>query len=172
MFLIWGKTTMKTFATWCLAAGMALLSLAHLQAADEPKGKKKAEPGAQAFNLPKEITLSAEQQEKLAALKKELGPKVAAAQKKIDEILTADQKAARKAAQEKVKADNLKGKAAQEAVEAALKLTDEQKTKFTAAQAEMREVQALVKSKMAEFLTDEQKAKVPGLVPKKPKTKN
>ncbi len=163
---------MKTFATWCLAAGLTLMALTGAPAAEEAakeKGKKKAEPGAHIFNLPKEVELTAGQQEKVAALRKEFGAQAAEAQKKVDDVLTAEQKQARKDATAKAKADNLKGKESQAAIEAALKLTDEQKTKWTTAQTEFRDLQGRVRAKMAEFLTDEQKAKVPGLVPKKAK---
>lgn len=161
--------------SWILCGLTAVLTCATLStgyAADEPaKGKKKATPGAgnQAFNLPKEVVLTDEQKAKLDELKKEHGPKLAEIQKKLDEVLSAEQKQARKDAQAKAKTDNLKGKDAQAAVMAALKLTDEQKTKYEAAQAEMREAAGKVRAKIAEFLTDEQKAKVPGLAPKKAK---
>lgn len=163
---------MRTITNWCLMAGLTLAAMTGAHAAEEAvkeKGKKKAEPGAQIFNLPKEVELTAEQQEKVAALKKEFGAQAAEAQKKVDDVLTAEQKQARKAAADKAKADKLKGKDAQAAIEAAMKLSDEQKTKWTAAQAEFRELQGKVRAKMAEFLTDEQKAKVPGLAPKKSK---
>lgn len=163
---------MRTIANWCLMAGLTIAVVTGAHAADgaaKEKGKKKPEPGAQIFNLPKEVELTAEQQEKVAALKKEFGTQAAEAQKKVDDVLTAEQKQARKTASDKAKADKLKGKDAQAAIEAALNLSDEQKTKWTAAQAEFRELQGKVRAKMAEFLTDEQKAKVPGLAPKKPK---
>lgn len=159
---------MKSWMLWSLTAVLTCATLSTASAADEPAKKKKALPGAgnQAFALPKEVELTAEQQAKLDELKKEHGPKLAEIQKKLDEVLSAEQKQARKDAQAKAKADKLKGKDAQAAVMAALMLTEEQKTKYTAAQTEMREAAAKVRAKLAEFLTDEQKAKVPNLLPK------
>jgi Skp family chaperone for outer membrane proteins len=150
-----------------LAAG--LLAMTTLSAdAQEKKGKKNAQAGAgsQAFQLPKEITLTTEQQAKLDALKKEHGPKLAELQKKVDDLLTAEQKQARKDAVAKAKTDKLEGKARREALESALKLTPEQKTKYDAANKDLQAKVTEVRGKIAEFLTDEQKAKAPNLVPK------
>jgi Skp family chaperone for outer membrane proteins len=150
-----------------LAAG--LLALTALSAdAQEKKGKKNADAGAasQAFQLPKEITLTPEQQAKMDALKKEHGPKLAELQKKADDLLTAEQKQARKDAIAKAKTDKLEGKARREAIESSLKLTPEQKTKYDAAQKELQAKTTEVRGKIAEFLTEEQKEKVPNLVPK------
>jgi Spy/CpxP family protein refolding chaperone len=161
-----------------MRSGLRILSIALALATatsvvfaqDAPKKKgKKGEPGAnsQVFQLPKDVTLSAEQQAKLDALKKEHGPKVAELQKKIDEVLTPEQRQARKDAAAKNKEEKLKGKQAQERLNAALKLSPEQKTKWDAAQKEMQEYQGKIREKIGEFLTAEQKAKVPALNRKK-----
>jgi len=149
-----------------LAAG--LIAMTTLSAdAQEKKGKKNA-GGANnaAFQLPKEITLTTEQQAKLDALKKEHGPKLAELQKKVDEILSSEQVQARKDAVAKAKTEKLEGKARREALESALKLTPEQKTKWDAANKDLQAKTTEVRGKIAEFLTDEQKAKAPNLVPK------
>lgn len=153
----------------CVAVLAVSMSLCH--AADEPASKKKGLPGQQIFQLPKEVELTADQQAKLDALKKEHGPKLAELQKRVDEILSMEQKTARKEAIAKAREEKLKGKEAREALEAALKLTPEQKEKWTAAQAEIQAAQGKVRERIAEFLTDEQKAKVPGLAPAKKKKK-
>lgn len=149
-----------------LAAG--LIAVTTLSAdAQEKKGKKNAAgAGSQAFQLPKEITLTAEQQTKLDALKKEHGPKIAELTKKVDDILTSEQVQARKDAAAKAKTDKLEGKSRREALESALKLTPEQKTKWDAANKDLQAKTTEVRGKIAEFLTDEQKAKAPNLVPK------
>ncbi|MBI1346515.1 hypothetical protein GC163_09520 [bacterium] len=165
---------MKSWMLWGLTAIITVTLTTGSFAADEAKKeKKKGTPGAgnQAFNLPKNVELTEEQKTKLEELKKEHGPKLAEIQKKLDGVLTDEQKQARKDAQAKAKADNVKGKEAQAAVMASLKLTDEQKAKYEAAQAEMKEAAGKVRAKIAEFLTEEQKAKVPGLAPKKAKKK-
>jgi hypothetical protein len=115
----------------------------------------------QVFQLPKDITLSEEQQTKLNALKEQYGPKLAAISAKQNEILTPEQRAARaevaKANREAKKA----GKEAQEAINAALKLTEEQKAKWTAAQKEMQDLRKEIDQKKRDLLTEEQKAKLP-----------
>ena len=156
-----------------LSMALALATATSIAVAqDAPKkGKKKAQAGAnaQVFQLPKDVTLTAEQQEKLDALKKEHGPKVAELQKKVDEVLTAEQIQARKDVAAKIKEEKVTGKARQQRIEEALKLTAEQKTKWDGAQKELQEFQGKVREKIAEFLTDEQKAKVPALSRKRKK---
>jgi Skp family chaperone for outer membrane proteins len=150
----------------CLTAGLVFgLSLPGVA---QEKKKKNANAGAnqQAFQLPKEITLTAEQQAKLDALKKEYGPKLAELQKKASDLLTDDQKQARTDSQAKSKSEKLKAKDAREALMAALKLTPEQQTKWDALQKEIQATTQEVRGKIADFLTDEQKAKAPNLVPK------
>lgn len=132
--------------------------------AQEEKGKKKKGelqgPAAAAFQLPKEIELTAEQQEKVAALKKELGLGLQALIKKQSDILTAEQKTARKEAGAKNKADGVKGKEAKAAVDAAMKLTEAQQKEWDAVQKEVAAYQGKIKEKLHSFLTDDQKAKL------------
>lgn len=168
---------MKALVSCVVLTGMMFTAMVSVNAADEAiktKKEKKAQgpqAGGQIFKLPEEVKLTEEQQEKLNGLKKEYGPKLAEAQKKIDDILTTDQKSARKDALAKAKAENAKGKARQTLINDALKLTDEQQPKWDAAQKEAQELQATVRGKISELLTDEQKALVPSLAPKKGKKK-
>ena len=113
------------------------------------------------FQFPKEITLSEEQQAKLKALKDEYGPKLAAVQAKQNEVLTAEQRSARAEANKANREAKKSGKEAQEAIAAALKLTDEQKTKWAAVQKEQQELRKTIEEKKRELLTEEQKAKLP-----------
>jgi hypothetical protein len=113
------------------------------------------------FQVPKEITLSEEQQTKLKALKDEYSPKLAALTAKQSEILTKEQQAARAEVTKANREAKKTGKEAQEAVNAALKLTDEQKAKWTAAQKEVQELRKTIEQKKRELLTEEQKAKLP-----------
>jgi Spy/CpxP family protein refolding chaperone len=138
-------------------------------AAQETKEKKKADPGAnaQVFQLPKDIQLNAEQQAKLDALKKEYGPKVAELQKQLNEILTPEQRKAREEAAAQIKEEKLDGKERQQKILAALKLTPEQQEKWDTAQKRTTELNVTIRGKIGEFLTDEQRAKVPGLTKKK-----
>ena len=103
------------------------------------------------------LELTADQKTKLDALKKEFGPKLVAAMKTGD-VLTADQKKARREAEQKAKADGKTGKDLLKAVAEAVTLTEDQKAK----QAESRKAvgalaKDLEKAAMA-VLTDEQKA--------------
>lgn len=148
----------------CLTAGL-VFGLC-LPGVAQEKRKKNADAGQQVFQLPKEITLSAEQQAKLDELKKEYGPKLAELQKKASDILTEEQKKARTDAQAKAKSEKLKAKDAREALLAALKLTPEQQAKWDAVQKEIQTTTQEVRGKIAGFLTEEQKAKAPNLVPK------
>ncbi len=140
----------RTLLTAGLMITIALSSgVAHAQ-----KGKK-AGTNNPAFAIPKEITLTAEQQTKLDEIKKEQGPKLAELTKKLDSILTDEQKAARKEAM--AKADGKKGKEAAAAVDEALKLTDEQKKQRAEIQPELAKLQLSVKEQIHGLLTDEQK---------------
>jgi Spy/CpxP family protein refolding chaperone len=134
--------------TWALAADQA----------KEGKGKKKgAAAGQQVFEIPKEITLTDDQKAKLEAIKKEHGPKVSELTRKMDESLTDEQKKARKEAAEKAKADGKKRKDLQAEVNAAMKLTDEQKKKRDEVQPELAKLTLSVKEQIYGILTDEQK---------------
>jgi Skp family chaperone for outer membrane proteins len=166
--LLTKELTMTRGIVLSLAAGLVAMTTLSADAQDGKKGKKNADAGAatQAFQLPKEITLSTEQQAKMDALKKEYGPKLTELQKKADDLLTPEQKQARKDAFAKVRADKLEGKARREALESALNLTPEQKTKYDAAQKDLQAKTTEVKGKIADFLTAEQKEKAPNLVPK------
>lgn len=146
----------------CAILSLAIVSNAAAQ--DAPKGKKKADTtGANApvFQLPKEITLSTEQQTKMNTLKKEFGPKIAELQKKSNDILTKEQRDARKAANDKAKTDGLKGKAVQEAVDAAIKASPEQKEQLAAVKKELDPIITEVKKQIENLLTPEQKEKLP-----------
>ena len=134
------------------------LSAGSADAAKE-KGKKKGAEGAASpvFTIPKEITLTADQQAKLDEIKKEKGPKIADLTKKLDSVLTDEQKSARKEAVAKAKTDGKKGKDAAAAVDEALKLTDEQKKHRSELQPELAKLQLSIKEQIHGLLTDDQK---------------
>ncbi len=145
-------------------AAISVLAGANWAAEDAPAATKKPDPSgasAQVFQLPNEITLTADQETKMATLKKEFGPKIAALQKQSSDILTKEQREARKAAMAKAKAENLKGKPLQEALDAAINATPEQKEKLDAVKKELDPIIAEVKKQVLNLLTDEQKAKLP-----------
>ena len=162
--------------------GLLVLTLVALiavpaMAADEKK-KKKKKKGRKApvvVKVPKSIELTVDQKKQVAAINKEFGPKLAAVQKKINTVITPDQRKARSAANKKAKADGVKGKARNAAIQAALNLSDDQKTKMKELAKERQAVQKAARAKFVEILTDEQKAKLPkkkGKKKKKKKKKN
>src|SRR5205823_222635 len=92
-----------------------------VSADEKNKDEKKpaAVPFASQFSFPKQIKLTEEQQKKVEDLRKEYVPQLTALQQKIGVIITPErQKAAAEARKDK------KGKEAEEAVQAAIKLTD------------------------------------------------
>jgi Spy/CpxP family protein refolding chaperone len=160
---------MRSLLRAMLSVGLmvaVVLSANAAEAAKEGKGKKKNAAdgsGNSVFAIPKEITLTAEQQTKLDEIKKEQGPKIAELTQKLDGLLTDEQKAARKEAAAKAKADGKKGKEATAAIDEALKLTDDQKKQRAELQPELATLQRSIKEQIHGILTDEQKAhyKVP-----------
>lgn len=153
-----------SFRSHLLSLTVMMLCAGSVVAQDAPKGKKKADTSganAQVFQLPKEIALTADQQTKMDTLKKEFGPKIAELQKQSNDVLTKEQREARKAATDKAKADGLKGKASQDAVNAAINATPEQKEKLASVKKELDPILAEVKKQIENLLTEEQKAKLP-----------
>lgn len=131
------------------------------------KGAKQQERAAKRaadnpiFQVPKKITLSAEQQAKLQAIKDEYAPKLAAITAKQNEILTPEQRKARAEVTKANREAKKTGKQAQEAVAAALKLTDEQQQKWTATQKDMQALRKEIEQKKRALLTPEQQAMLP-----------
>lgn len=127
-------------------------------AAKPEKKKKEADPskGPQLRGLIKvmenKVQFSEDQKAKIDSLVAELQPKYAEASKALK--FTEEQQAARKAAQEKAKAEGLKAEAATKFVHEAMKLTPEQKSALEAQAA----VANQFREKVRELLTPEQKA--------------
>jgi len=146
---------------FCLAGALLLAMCVAAEAQNAKAGKKakkaKAAPTPAAFVLPTEITLSAEQQAKLDDLKKQYEAKLVEAQKKVNDVFTAEQKAARKTARKDAVAAGKKGKELGAAVDAAVQLSEEQKSNFATAQKEARKLQAEVRKEVIALLTAEQK---------------
>ena len=139
-----------SFLSLTLALACSLV-LAADKAEKKPE-KKPASPAAAVFAVPKKVTLTAEQQTKVDELRK--------------------QKAARETAARDAKAAGKKGKELSEALNAAVKLTDEQKAQMDTSRKEVAELTKKAKTALMELLTDEQKAQLkPAPKPdKKPKT--
>jgi hypothetical protein len=132
-----------------------LLTVAVPMLAAEREKAAKARAVPRQFQLPKEITLTAEQQKKLDELVATFKPKLEAIEKQRDTILTEEQK---KAQSEARKAAAGKGyREAQKAAEEAMKLKPEQKTKLDAISKESRQLGKEIRTKVEELLTPEQK---------------
>jgi hypothetical protein len=152
---------MKTFVKAMMV--LALIGMIGLAFAQDNKGGKK-KGGNPAAGLLKKVDaltdLTAEQKEKIAAINKEHEPKLAAAAKKVNDSLTPEQRRARQEAQKAAKDAGKKGKEAQAEALAAMKLTDEQKKTYDAAQKELDEANGAFRAALAGVLSDEQEAAV------------
>jgi len=108
----------------------------------------------------KAVDLTAEQKEKLEAVRKEVGPKMGEAFGKMREILTEEQAKAVEEAAKKAREAGKKDRALVQAVEAAIKLTDEQQKKLDKVAQEMTATHRAMMKKVMGILTAEQKEKV------------
>ncbi len=128
--------------------------------ADEKKADTTKPAVKQAENpLPalfKGLNLSDEQKVKAEELNKEFSAKTKGIIEKMEAVLTDEQKKARDEAAKKAVAAGKKGREISEAVSAALKLTDEQKTKLQEIGKEMAPLQRDFMGKVLALLTPEQ----------------
>jgi len=158
------KYVVRALAMLCVVALVAAGSRAEEKKADEKKSA--AERTAFLFSFPKQVTLTAEQQTKLDALKTEYTPRLEELHAKNQKLMTGDrEKTAREAARTAREAGK-KGPEVQEAVEAALKLTPEEKTQMTALRTEREALMKKIREAKMGLLTEEQKASLPK--PKQP----
>ncbi|HET6880112.1 MAG TPA: hypothetical protein VFI31_08150 [Pirellulales bacterium] len=150
---------MKSFLSYAVCA--AVLSFTSFLHADEstPKAGKKAKKAlvSAAFTLPEGIKLSAEQQAKFDELKASYATKLADAQKKVADVYTEEQRAAKTAAAKEAKAAGKKGKELKAASDAAVQLTDEQKETLATAQAELQALTKEIRKGIIGLMTNEQR---------------
>src|SRR5262249_11016377 len=106
--------------------------------------------------------------EKASKVLAEYGPKLREAHSASEAVLTTEQKAARAAAQKAAKDSGKKRKDAAADVVAALKLTDEKKANYAAAEKDLHKVQSDLTTALRGVLNAEQQAAV-GLKNKKKK---
>ena len=163
---------MKTFVKALMV--LTLIGMIGLAFAQDNKGGKR-KGGNPAAGLLKKVDdlsdLTAEQKEKIAAIKKEHEPKLTAASKKLNDSLTPEQRRARQEAQKAGKAAGKKGTEIQAEATAAMKLTADQKKTYDAAQKELDEATAAFRSALADVLSDEQESSI-GLKTRGKKKKN
>ena len=122
-------------------------------AAKQAKEAKKRSP----FRVPKEITLTSEQQTQLEVIQNELSPKANELLAKLDGILTAEQKTARAEAAKAAKAAGKKGPEARAALDAAVQLSEEQKKLLAETQAAVKQNQREFRTKLEGILNADQK---------------
>jgi hypothetical protein len=162
---------MKSLLAKFLVAGCVLSLAAAIIAVPDSQGQEKKKKKDASAGIKKKLDdaeLPADVLEKAKKVVDEHAPKIAEAQAAVDSILTDEQKKARSAAQKAAKDAGKKGKEAAADVEAALKLTDEQKEKMKEANDGLAKATAARNEALGALLTDEQKQKV-GIKGKKKK---
>lgn len=140
-----------------------MLTLATSGVADEPKqkGKKGGKAPAATQRFLNGIELTAAQKEQVAALDKTLAADFQALNKQRAEILTDTQRTAEREAQKNAKAAGKTPAETRKAVDEALKLTEEQKTKMADLQKKQQAFAAKTIAELKKILTPEQQAKLP-----------
>lgn len=160
---------MKHAARIVLTLSLVVLLGSSLFAAEAQQKGKKGKKGQQqgkpsvTRSLPKEVvsTLSDEQKKQIALLNKEFGPRLAELAKKRAAILSPEQRKAQTEARKVATEAGKKGKELREAVDAAAKLTEDQKKQLAALAKESDPLNKTIREKVLALLTDEQKAKIP-----------
>jgi hypothetical protein len=116
-------------------------------------------PDQQFFTLPG-IEFSQEQQAKVEAIRKEFLPKLTENQRKWAGVITAEQVRARQEAFQKARDAGKEGQELRDAVEAAVKLTAEQKKQQATLLEERNKLVSGIRDQLTALLTDEQRAKL------------
>lgn len=147
-----------------LSLGLAIVVMPLLAEDAKPKKKKAAgrkqtvRPVAAMEKQLAALDLSDDQKKKTDEILAKYNEKFTAVQAK--NPLTKEQRQARQEATQQAKADGKKGPELKAAVDAAVKLTDEQKAEQQKSQAATRDLQAALKKEVLEVLNAEQSAKL------------
>lgn len=151
----------------CLICVTVIAISSSVRAADEApagakrgKGKMLKAQADRAFQLPKSISLSPEQQAKIDELKTEHQPKLMEAIKKVNAVLTPEQRAARMKAAREAREQKLSKKEIEEAMSNAVSLTEEEKSKLADAEKELNKLKKEIGDHVKSVLTDEQRAQL------------
>jgi hypothetical protein len=170
MSVLFGVLVMKSNSRIALVATFCVLlaALTSPAAFGKAKQKRKADPAARIKKKLDAAELSAESKAKANKVIDEHAAKLKEAQAKVDAVLTAEQAQAQKQARKDARTAGKKGKEAKAALEAALKLTPEQKTKLAAAQTALQAAQGELTKALRGVLSSDEIAKV-GLKMKKKK---
>ncbi len=151
-----------------LVVAMAMLVAAVAVAQEKPKQKGKGPrltPTSQAVvridrlrETLEGMDLTAEQKEKLTALRDKLGPKAGEILGRIRDVLTEQQRTAAEQAMKSAREAGKKGRDAMLEVEAAIQLTDAQKEQLKAIDPDLAALNKEVMKEVMSVLTAEQKA--------------
>jgi Spy/CpxP family protein refolding chaperone len=162
---------MKLLRT-CLTAALALVIGSAMAAAQDKKGKAEKGPAPSAVDrlgrfmermstlgqAVQKMSLTDEQKTKITGLRQEIGPKLKEIMESMEGVLTDEQKQARTEAVEKANAAGKRGLEMMKAVQAAMKLTDEQQKKLEEPVKKLGELQSEFVKKIMGVLTEEQRA--------------
>ena len=149
-----------------LVLAIAIPVMAQEKGKGKKGGQKKgpAKARQQASILPARLLegleLTNEQKEELAAIEKEMKAPVMEARKAMNDLLTEEQKAARKKAMMEAKKAGKKPQEIQKAVQAALNLTEEQQEEAGKLKATQADLQKKIREKVMAVLTPEQRKAV------------
>ena len=159
---------MKSLAPKLLVVFCLLAAVMTWSSAEGQEGKKrKADPSAQIKKKLEEATLPPDLLEKCNKIVAEHAAKIAEATAKVNAIYTAEQLQAKRTTQKAAKDAGKKGREAAAEVEAAMKLTDEQKTKLEAANKELTAATNVRNDALRAVLSAEQAEKVLGKAKKR-----
>ncbi|MEX2173817.1 MAG: hypothetical protein WD872_05605 [Pirellulaceae bacterium] len=148
----------KTLVASCL---IGLVTVGFAQNENKKKrGKGKNDPTAGLRKKLESAELGEELTAKVKKVLDEHGPKLQEAQAKVNAVLTAEQRKAQQEARKSATDAGRKRKAATEEGVAAMKLTDEQKTKWEAAEKEANAARVAMNKELSALLSDEQKEKL------------
>lgn len=146
-------------AACLILAGSVLSTVSADEKKERKKGDRKQPTPTQRFVADLELTDA--QKEQIAAIDKEFAEKFREVTKARMDILTSEQQKAERDAAKSAKSAGKKGPEARKAVEEALKLTDEQKTKLKDAEKAQQELNAKIVTALRKVLTPEQQEKLP-----------
>ena len=156
------RRALTAFVLLLLAVAVAMPLVADGQeGARKGKNKRKQQqgPAAQFKKQLAEVDLTEAQQTQIDEIVAKHSPGIEAAQQKVSQLLTADQRRARNAAMKKAREAGKKGKQLRADVDAALQLTAEQKASLDKAEQEARDAQQKLRQEVAAVLTPEQREK-------------
>ncbi len=147
------------FARTILAVALVLTIAAPLLAQNRPRrggGRQAMRPFAMELRMLEGLDLTSEQKAKVEALVKEYSPKMEEAMKARQGIFTEEQRKALPEAMKAAREAGKRGPEAMAAIQAELKVTDEQKAKLAEAEKQTMTVRKEFLDKARELLTPEQ----------------